>query len=204
MEMLIWPGVVLLLIVVFLIAFRRQIGEKIGRVAQLGRSGVTFTSSDEKKAIQVSARDVSDLFGSNDSRLLIEVEKYIKNDLANQTFPSEQEKIDYLIRHLALSRLYQEFEQCYARVFGSQIFLLKRLNEVLGIGRDVAFIKDHFEQAQKIFAPAFDDWSSDTYMRYLFDNSLVTQRDNAIHITIKGIGFLVWLTKAGRNESKGL
>lgn len=204
MEMLIWPGVVLLLVVVFLIVFRRQIGEKIGRVAQLSRSGVTFAASEEKRAIQVSTRDVSDLFGSNDSRLLIEVEDHIRKDLTNQTFASEQEKIDYLIRHLALSQLYQNFEHCYALIFGSQIFLLKKLNEVLGTGRDSAFIKDHFEQVQKIFTPSFDDWSSDTYMQYLFENKLVTQRDSAIHITVRGIGFLVWLTKAGRNESKTL
>ena len=170
----------------------------------VSKSGVTFLSSDEKQAIQVSTRDISDLFGSNDARLLNEVEDYVRKDLASNNFKSEQEKVDYLIRHLALSQLYLNFEKCYSLIFGSQIYLLKRLNEVLGEGRDINFIRTHFDQVQTSFSPSFDDWTLDTYMQYLFENRLVTQQDNRFHITVRGIGFLVWLTKSGKKENKGL
>jgi hypothetical protein len=203
MEILIWPGVALLLVFAFMILFRRQIGEKIKSVAQVNKSGVSFLSS-EKKAIQVSTRDLIDLFGSNDSRLLNEVEEQVRKDLVGNTFNSDQEKIDYLIRHLALSHLYLIFEQCYSLIFGSQIFLLKKLNEVLGEGRDISFVKNYFDHVQASFAPSFDDWTCDTYMQYLFRHRLVTQQDSRFHITVRGIGFLVWLTKSGKNENKGL
>jgi hypothetical protein len=201
MEILIWPGTVILLGVIFMLLFRPQISEKLKHVKQVNRSGVTFTSPEEKGAIQVSARDVSDLFGSNDSRLIIEMEDSIKSDLA--AIP-EQDKMDHLIRHLALAQIYRSFEQYYAIIFGSQISLLKKLNEALGRGRDSVFIKTHFQHVQELFAPDFDDWTVDTYMKYLFDCKLVTQQDNMFHITIRGIGFLVWLTKAGRGENKAL
>lgn len=204
METLIWPVVVIVVVVLFLILFKRQIGEKIKCVSQVNRSGVTFSSSDEKNALQVSARDVSDLFGSNDTRLLLEVEDSIKQDLTVNRLNSEQEKIEYLIRHLALSQIYQNFEQCYASIFGSQIFLLKKLNEALGQGRDSRFIKTHFQHVQEMFTSSFADWTADSYMQYLFNQNLVTQKDNMFHITVKGIGFLVWLTKAGRIENKAL
>lgn len=175
---------------------------KIKGIKQLNRKGVIFSSSEEKNAVQVSARDISDLFGSNDSRFLIEVENYIKEDLSKNSFNSDQEQIDYLIRHLALSQIYQAFEQCYASIFGSQIFLLKKLNEALGNGRDNNFVKAHFLHVQELFKPSFNEWSYDSYMRYLFENQLITQKDNILHISVKGIGFLVWLTKAGRDENK--
>jgi hypothetical protein len=202
MEILLWPGVALLLGILFIFLFRHQIGEKIKCITKFNKSGVTFLSSEDKKAVQVSTRDISDLFGSNDSRLLNEVEDFVRRDLAGNIFNSDQEKTDYLIRHLALSQLYLTFEQCYSLIFGSQIYLLKNLNEALGEGRDINFIRDYFVLVQSQFSPSFDGWSCDTYMQYLFHNKLATQKDDRVHITVRGIGFLVWLTKSGRSENK--
>lgn len=202
MNNFIWPGVVLIVAIIFLIIFRKPISDKIKGVKTLSKDGVVFGSPDDSTIQQVSAQDVSDLYGSYDTQLIKEIEASIKSDLTKQKFNSEESKVDYLIRHLALTQLYQHFEQNYASMFGTQIKLLKMLNSQAASRVDESYIEAYFNQVKDHYKPSFDSWTVDAYTKYLFDSSLIIQENKSVGITVRGKAYLVWITKAGKDEDK--
>ena len=114
------------------------------------------------------------------------------------------DSIDVLIRHLAGPSLLLSFEQTHSQIFGSQLALLRLLNEMVGQGRSVTFIKDYFDHIKLSFPEAFDEWSVDQYLNYMFVNLLITQNENKIHITNKGVEYLTWIARNGIQDNKPL
>jgi hypothetical protein len=97
-----------------------------------------------------------------------------------------------------------EFEQIQNLIFGSQIFLLKKLNEVTGQGQMVASVEAHFDHIQKRFNEAFADWSLGKYLDFLLARNLIVLQDGRYHITNLGKEYLVWMARNGRGESNAL
>ena len=109
-----------------------------------------------------------------------------------------------LIRHLAGTQLLLSFEQIHNLIFGSQIFLLKKLNEVAGQGRPVAFVKGHIDHVKSIYPSAFGEWSYDQYLEFLYSRLLIVRHEYQIHITNNGVEYLTWVARNGRSENNSL
>jgi hypothetical protein len=105
-------------------------------------------------------------------------------------------------RYLAAAKVSLEFEQIQNLIFGSQIYLLKKLNEIAGQDLSPAELQLHYEHVQKMFSEQFSDWSLEKYLHFLFARSLVVLQDGRYHITNLGKEYLVWIARTGRTENK--
>ena len=139
-----------------------------------------------------------------DSALLKELEGVILRDLGTRQLNTESDTTKVLVRHLAATQIALEFEQVHGLIFGSQIYLLKILNEAASVGVAPAVVDKHFEHVQKLFAPQLGSWTKDDYLRFLFDRLLIRRDAGQYRITVRGNNFLMWMVRLGRSENRPL
>lgn len=199
-----WPHITLILGVVFFVLFRKEISNFILRIRRIGKEGVQAdTELNPQKAEETKTGDIIDNIEIEKSVLLKEVEASIYQDLETRGLDHQSDTTKVLVRNLAVTRIYLEHEQSYNAILGSQIVLLKKLNEVSGIGRDGGYIEEFFSGVQERYPEAFSTWTCDTYTQYLFGRGLITLDNGKYHITHKGQDFLIWLARSGKTEDKG-
>jgi hypothetical protein len=138
------------------------------------------------------------------SIVIAEIEGRVRTELQNKNLSAEGDVVKVLIRHLAGATLLLSFEQIHSLIFGSQIFLLKKLNEVAGQGRSFTFVCSHFEHLKTLESDLLGDWSYDQYLAFMFNRVLILRKGDQIHITNMGVEYLTWLARSGRNENKAL
>jgi hypothetical protein len=78
------------------------------------------------------------------------------------------------------------------------------LNEVTGQGKPLIFIEYYFEDIKSQYPEAFDKWTCEQYLKFLYDHLLITKQNDQIHITVKGVEYLTWLVRNGIQENKVL
>lgn len=199
-----WPIVVLFLGLIALLLFRRPIQDLIGRTTSIDKSGLKASSTPEAQREDRKTEAVQELLAAiGESPSLLDVEQRIRQDLEARSLETSGDTVRVLIRHLAASQLLVQFEQIHNFIFGSQIFLLKRLNEVVGQGRHEKDIRVHFEHVQK-FHEELSSWTFDQYMRFLFDRILIVKHGEIFHITNMGVEYLTWMARNGRSENAPL
>ena len=199
-----WPHVALIFAVFFALLFRKELSAFIARIRSVGgKRGVEAGApSPEIQNEKKSEAALEELMNIGDSVVLKEVEHLITVDLEKRDI-SAQDSVRVLTRHLAATQLSLDYEQIHSLIFGSQIYLLKRLNEVQGQGKPPEFIEEHFERVRAAF-PELADWSLQQYMTFLYARTLVISKDGNVHITQKGVDYLVWVARTGHNEDKRL
>jgi hypothetical protein len=104
---------------------------------------------------------------------------------------------------LAGTQLLLSFEQIHNLIFGSQIFLLKKLNEVAGQGRPWTFVTNHIDHVKTLY-PELGDWSYDQYLGFMYGRLLIIRHGDQIHITNLGVEYLTWIARNGRRENNPL
>jgi hypothetical protein len=129
-----------------------------------------------------------------DSPIVLEQEQAIRTHLEKRGIQNTGEKVDLLIRDLAICQLVVSFEETYRLIFGSQIYILKRVNESKLLKQSV--VEEYFRNTQKLF-PAFTDWDADRYMSFLLTFHLLWYQSEQYAITPFGIEFLTWMARVG-------
>ena len=198
-----WPPIALIFSIVFIIVFRSPISAFIGRIRSVGKGGVTTDSSPEVQHEKQRKKAVEDLLNVGDSVVINELEQLIITDLSARDLETEGDSIKVLVKHLAVNQLELDFEQIHSLIFGSQISLLKRLNEVAGQGKPKEFMEDYFSSVQNTFEE-LRSWTLEKYLDFLFGRTLVTTATVNYHITNKGVEFLAWMVRTGHREDLGL
>ena len=196
-----WPICLLILVKVF----HKQISNFIHRIIKIDKEGITAMPLSEyqlEKPKTEAVKSLLDVVSKTD--LINSIEEDIRADLKKRGLQTTGDSIDVLIRHLAGTSLLLSFEQTHSQIFGSQLALLRLLNEMVGQGRSVTFINDYFDHIKLSFPEAFDEWSVDQYLNYMFVNLLITQNENKIHITNKGVEYLTWIARNGIQDNKPL
>ena len=201
-----WPHFAFAFGLVFLLVFREQLRALLGRITSIDKSGIKTQPNPEiqredPKKIE-AAQEL--LLAIGNTVVLQDVEGRIRNDLTTRQLSVEGETTRVLIKYLAAAQVGLEFEQIQNLIFGSQIYLLKKLNEVSGQGQLPALVESHFEHVQKMFSESFADWSLENYLYFLFERTLILHQDGRYHITNLGKEYLVWMARTGRPESRPL
>lgn len=205
-EALGWPHFAFAFGIVFLLIFREQLRALLGRITSIDRTGIKTQPNPEiqredPKKIE-AAQEL--LLAIGNTVVLQELEGRIRNDLTTRQLSVDGETTKVLIKYLAAAQVGLEFEQVQNLIFGSQIYLLKKLNEVSGQGQLPALVEAHFEHVQKMFGDSFGDWSLEKYLYFLFERNLIVHQDGRYHITNLGKEYLVWMARTGRAENKPL
>lgn len=89
-----------------------------------------------------------------------------------------------------------EFEKIYSIILGSQINLLKKVQDKMlmeEVGRSFAEIKQLY--------PIYNDWSLNEFLRVLINNGLIYLKDEKYyHVTDKGSEFLKYIEENKYND----
>jgi len=200
-----WSHLTFLFAVFFVLLFRKPLFGLISRITSIDKSGIKASQTPEAQREEQKKESVQELLlVIGDSIVLRDVEGRIKADLKGRGLETDGDTIKVLIKHLGAAKILLEFEQIHNLIFGSQIFLLKKLNEVAGQGKPREFVAMHFEQIKSLFPELLGNWSSEQYLAFLLSRLLITIEGNVFHITNLGVEYLTWMIRNGRREDKPL
>lgn len=199
-----WPLATLIFALFVVLLFRKPLQSFIERVRHVGKDGVS-TNEIPTAQIQDSKKEaVEDLMRLGDSALLHEIENAILSDLKNRGLDCTSDSVKILSHHLSATKIALEFEQVHSVIFGSQIYLLKKLNEYPGKGLDSDFVEGHFKHVQTLFPSELGNWTIDNYLNFLFNRILIRKDIDQYRITVRGQEFLLWMIRMGRSENRPL
>jgi hypothetical protein len=126
--------------------------------------------------------------------ILLEQISLIEAHLNRLQLPqASEETARILIRHLAVTQLLYRVESLYRGIFGSQISVLKILNE-RGPQLEIA-LRPLFEKARRRSPRFYGEYSFDDWIGFLLKQGCVLKKseDGAYAITIFGQRFLEFL-----------
>ena len=200
-----WQHLLFVFAVLFIFVFRKSLEGLISRITSIGKSGVKTSAAPEAQR-ELEKKEAAQEFlrAIGDSIVLQEAEERIRSSLKEKGLETEGDTISVLIRHLAVTQILVEFERIYNLIFGSQIWLLKKLNELVGQGIPEHIVRSHFEDVKELYKDQLGEWSLDQYLKFLLDRSLILCREGNYHITNLGVEFLTWMARNGRSENKNL
>ncbi len=200
-----WPHFSFIFAVIFIFVFKRPLSSFIARVKSIDKSGVKTSATPEAQREEGKKEAVQELLDAiGTSIVLKDLEDRIKSDLHKRGLETKGDTITVLIKHIAGTKMLLGFEQIHNLIFGSQIFLLKKLNEVAGQGKPREFIKSHYQAAQELFSEQLGSWVLDQYLSFLLDRLLITIDDNTYHITHFGVEYLTWIVRNGKRDDNPL
>ena len=205
-----WYYPALAFAVIFILVFRKPIAELISGIKSIGKSGIKITPNpdaqrEEKERRQEAVRELVAVIG--ESPVLSDIENSIKSDLEGKGLAIKgdlEDTVEVLIKYLAASKALTEFERIHAVILGSQIRLLKDLNEIRGQGRTEEYLQKYWEGVKAAFPEVLGAWDLKKYLGLLVDSGLIIMQDKIYHITPLGIEFLTWMSRYGRSENKAL
>lgn len=199
-----WHQLAFIFAIVFIFAFRQPLSELIRRTTKIGKEGLTAGAAPEAQREKSDPEAVQQLLDAvGNSIVIADIEGRIKNDLKEKGLSAEGDAAKVLIRHLAGTQLLLSFEQIHNLIFGSQIYLLKKLNEVAGQGRPWQFVTDHIDHVKQMY-PELADWSYEQYLEFLYGRHLIVRHGDTLHITNLGVEYLTWIARNGRRENNPL
>ena len=201
-----WPHFAFAFGVVFLLVFHAQLRALLGRITSIDKTGIRTQPNPEiqredPKKIE-AAQEL--LLAIGNTVVLQDIEGRIRNELTTRQLSVEGETTKVLIKYLAAAQVGLEFEQIQNLIFGSQIYLLNKLNQVTGQGQSLTLIESHFEHVQNMFSDSFADWTLEKYLHFLFERRLIVLQDGRYHITNLGKEYLVWKARTGRADNNAL
>ena len=197
-----WQQTVLLLSIIILFIFTKEIKLLINRVEKLKYKDteVQWAKQDPPKEPFTQEADFAKNKGENISPTLKKYMQDLKCHIDNQRLKSENEKIEYLERLLSYSTYILMCERIYAKIFGGQIQILKELQSNKHVSDEV--ISSYIIQGKKQNPEFFEKWDVNTYMNYLLTSNLVMFSDKKYSITFFGEDFLNWMRQQGISENK--
>lgn len=201
-----WPHFAFLFGVIFVLLFRAQIGALLSRVTSIDKSGIRTQAMPDAQSDSTKRYEAAQelLLAIGDTVVLKEVEARIRADLESRKLDTAGETSRVLVKYLAATMCFLEFEQIHSSIFSSQIDLLRRLNQVQGTGQTLADVEQYFGSVQLLYAPVLDDWTTERYLSFLFSKNLIASTGDRLHLTHLGNEYLVWMAKSGKSEGTAL
>ena len=202
-----WHHLTFIFGMVFIFVFREPLSGLIRRTTKINKEGLTAEGSPEaqRERTDTSSEAVQQLLNVvGESIVITEQEEAIRRELSAKGLSTEGDSVRVLVKHLAGTQTLLAFERVHSTIFGSQIYLLKKLNQVAGHGRPLSYVTDHIEHVKSMFPEALGEWSAEQYLAFMFSQLLVVRHGDQFHITNFGVEYLTWVARTGRNEEKSL
>ncbi|MDD5241655.1 MAG: hypothetical protein PHG47_08040 [Sulfuricella sp.] len=205
MNAITWHHLAFIFALAFIAIFKQPLSELIRRTTKIGKEGLIAGSAPEaqrEKSNPEAVQQLLDVIGN--SIVITDIESRVKAELTEKGFNTDGDTVKVLIRHLAGTQLLLKFEQIHSLIFGSQIFLLKKLNEVAGQGKPLTFVNDHIDYIKTIYPSGLGEWTYDQYLSFMYGRLLLVRHGDMIHITNLGVEYLTWVARNGRSENNPL
>jgi hypothetical protein len=201
MQYLFWPAAVLILAVIFIIAFKKPIERLLDRTKKIGTTGLDASAvTAQETAIERVPTAADELLGRFDDAMLRLREDAIRLELEQRRVDNPADRERVLIRHLAAAQVYAGFERVYRVIFGSQLQMLQALNSMGTAHKDN--LKRHYDFAAILEPGFYASYSYDQWLHFLQSNFLVQVEGDAVTISIAGRDFLMFIVREGLTMNK--
>jgi len=184
--------------------FREPLGYLIKRTKKISKDGFEANSDSEPRSQNEEKPDqVQNLLDSIGNSIVIsDREVRINTELIQNGLNADGDTAKVLIQHLAGTQTLLELEQVYASIFGGQIFLLKKLNEVAGQGLLKSNVLKIVSIEIENFKEQVGEWTDEQYLGFLIKRHLIVENSEQVHITNNSVEFLTWMARNGRRENR--
>lgn len=191
-----WPASVLLIFFVL----REPIATLLSRIRNLSAAGVEVGLEPKQEKLSANSDPaIISKVSDEKTEAFRALEELIRKDLT-KIDPANREEL--LINQLTGEKLLRHFTSTYSQIFGSQIALLRSL-EQSEKGMSLVELENYFKEVQSRY-PELKDWDSIQYVRFLEGSRLLNKENGAIILTDIGADFLKWITSTGLSEARGL
>ncbi len=187
-----WPLAVIIIAVMFMIAYRRQIAGCIDRIKKIKapkfEAEMGPTSAYGKIETPISEQFVhlfsEELIADREDRLRVQLRDIFSLDIA-----SREQKI---LKFFAAVLLGFYFEKTYLLIYGSQVRALQSLNSHIQ-GVPLEEIAGYYDEAKSQYPIVYGDYDFGKWLSFLQSNSLLRSDDSRAFITVEGKEFLKYL-----------
>lgn len=173
-----WPLIILFVVLLF----KNEISNLINEISELNLFGNKAVRNKEVKEQQSEAPVSTTL--PNFSETLTTLYKDLSEKYKDTEIQLKNRLID---TEIAL-----DFERVYNSIFGSQLVLLKHLEETTSM--TLGKLVEYFELVQKQNIP-LQDWDVNKYLNYLLGSQLLTIVQGEYSITLKGKAFISYIER---------
>ena len=174
-KVLVWPAAIVIVSYIFMRRFRPSIEALLGRIREIGPSGLKAAPNQKQGSPDVKKMPVNELMREFDNPILREREAAIQKDLEKRDISSDSDKVRVLTRYLAATQLSLMFEAIYQLIWGSQIYILEHLNTIRP-GDSTNKVKEIFyDDAVKRYPVIFADYSYENYLGFLKNAGFVVE-----------------------------
>jgi hypothetical protein len=193
MTHLVWPSVALLLGLFLIWILREPVRRLIDRITHIDKSGIK-AASQETATKSVEAKHISsrDLMEVAFNAVIGHQESLLREQLARIQFNSDAEREALLLRALARSQVYAQFDRLSMLIYGSQLeLLLEASSRPAGI--DQALVEQRFNDAKAADSSFHEQTTLESYRAFLVNTNLLVVEGDRLRITPFGREFLKFL-----------
>ncbi len=126
-------------------------------------------------------------------QIIEETEQKLKEELTSIQYDEKE----VLLRALASVQLSLAYERAYKDIFKSQIDALQRLNATGSGVLTREALSLFYENAKNKYSSAYDNFSFDNWLNFLFFSELIKEVEGKINITTNGKAFLLYILERG-------
>ena len=189
-----WPTVGLLLGLIALGLFRRELSLLIGRTRKVGKDLVAFHG--QSAQVQDEPKAVEEFFNSFASPAVLETEKNLLQDkIIREAAPGPDREKVYL-RALAAALVTMQWERCAGIIWGSQVAALNYLN-VKGTS-DMTDLVQFYDKGKTEFPERYGNYPFQNWLAFLENFALIGRKESHVWITVNGREFLKHFVGVGR------
>ena len=199
LETLRWPGVVLVVSVVAILVFRRNLAAFIDRTRRISRDGLEAAPAVQEPPPEPSAapnptqRWPDTLEGAPTNPLVLRVVERFREGV--ETVQGE-ERENVLFVRWASAAIEAHFERVYSALYFSQYKALTFLNSIpQSVSRDQ--MRTFYAAAVAANPSLYAGYSFDRWLDFLVGSLLVEAIDDSVTLTLDGQEFLVFIVRRG-------
>lgn len=206
-DLLAWPIVILIIVIVFLLVFQRNIRGLIDRTKSVKLPGGFHAEGVEPAQQQLTAKAeleplTTEQLGSPMKEALYEP---LENALRRQiiaSVPDSKYHFDWALRSFAMAAVQHRHEFRYRLIFGSQIKALKVAVQSGGLLHDRK-MKEFYDQAAFNFPEAYANFNYTQWRSFFAHQELATEAgDGDLKLTPEAYSFMSFLAISGVTDEK--
>lgn len=137
-------------------------------------------------------------FSETSKRFAMQV---IENETKVNEVQDDRQRAERVLKYTQLLIIVKDSEKIYQYIYGSQIRLLQKLNYA---SEKTENVKYFYDSAAKYFPDIYKDYSYESYLNWLVNQSLISydREDKIISITETGKDFLIYLIESNSNQER--
>ena len=190
-----WPVAALIFSLVALVVLRAPLVKLLARTGKVGKEG--WEASDAAQTPpDPKTTALADFMRAYDNKLLLEVEKRIRDDLKAKKLEGAESEAA-LVRALAGTQAALSFEQLNVQIWAGQVAALEHLNS-RPLPAQLEDLKPLYEIGARKYPDFFKAYDFRAWLRFLESWRLIQVTGQNVQITLEGHEYLKWRVETRR------